>query len=69
MIHKLSYDLTNWFYQRKWIERQNYEWCLYVVEKKIASNLFLFYRICLLFYIRAVFEHLDFYIHVLFFTA
>ena len=33
MIHKLSYDLTNWFYQRKWIERQNYEWCLYVVEK------------------------------------
>ena len=42
MIHKLSYDLTNWFYQRKWIERQNYEWCLYVVEKKLLQICFFF---------------------------
>lgn len=41
MIHKLSYGLTNWFYQHKWIERDNYEWCLYVVEKKILQICFL----------------------------
>ena len=41
MIRRLSYGLTNWFYKRKWIERQNYEWCLYVVEKKLLQISFL----------------------------
>lgn len=41
MVHKLSCYLTKWFYQHKWIEESNYEWCIYAVEKKLLQICYL----------------------------
>lgn len=41
MLQKVSFRLTEWFYHHKWIEENNYTWCLYVVEKKLLQICFL----------------------------
>ena len=41
MLQKVSFRLTEWFYQHQWIEENNYTWCLYVVEKKLLQICFL----------------------------
>ena len=41
MLQKVSFRLTEWFFQHQWIEENNYTWCLYVVEKKLLQICFL----------------------------
>lgn len=42
MIHRLSYWMTIFFLQNDLIRESDYEWCLYVVEKKLLQGCFLF---------------------------
>lgn len=41
MIQVVSYKLANYFLEHQWIEKSDYEWCLYVVQKKLLQICFL----------------------------